>query len=205
MADRPSDLEALIPGRATVRKLLPDPVPPETLKAAIAAAGWAPSPHGRQPWRFVVIESTEVKTRLATAMAVTWQAQLELDGQNEAIVSIRLAKSQERITTAPAIIIACLYLDDLDTYPDPIRQQAEHTMAVQSLGAAIQSALLTIYAAGYDAGWMCAPLFAPDVVRSALDLSPSLIPHAMIPVGKRAADSVRRPRLPTDELIAAWL
>jgi len=205
MADRPTDLDALIRGRASVRKLLPDPVPPAVLNAAIAAAGWAPSPHGRQPWRFVVTESAGVKTRLATALAETWQAQLELDRQNDAIVAIRLAKSQERITTAPAILVACLYLDDLDTYPDPVRQQAEHTMAVQSIGAAIQNALLSIYAAGYDAGWMCAPLFAPDVVRTALNLSPSLIPHAMIPVGKRAADPVRRPRLPTEELIAAWL
>ena len=205
MADRPTDLEALITGRASVRKLLPDPVPPDVLKSAITAAGWAPSPHGRQPWRFVVIESTEVKTRLATSMAATWQEQLALDRQSDAIVAIRLAKSQERISSAPAILIACLVLDDLDSYPDPIRQTSEEVMAIQSLGAAVQNALLTIYAAGFDAGWMCAPLFAPDVVRTSLGLSPTLIPHAMIPIGKRAADPVRRPRLPTDELIAAWL
>lgn len=204
VTDRPSDLDSVIRGRASVRKLLPDPVPAELIRSAIAATGWAPSPHGRQPWRFVVIEQPEMKAHLARSMADSWQQQLELDRQNDAIVAIRLAKSQERIITAPAILIACLYLADLDTYPDPDRQRAETTMAIQSLGAAIQNALLTIYAAGYDAGWMCAPLFAPDVVRAALDLAPDLIPHAMIPIGKRAADPVRRPRLPIDDLIAAW-
>lgn len=204
VTDRPSDLDSVIRGRASVRKLLPDLVPAELIRSAIAAAGWAPSPHGRQPWRFVVIEQPETKAHLAQSMADSWQEQLELDRQNDAIVAIRLAKSQERIITAPAILIACLYLADLDTYPDPDRQRAETTMAIQSLGAAIQNALLTIYAAGYDAGWMCAPLFAPDVVRAALDLAPDLIPHAMIPIGKRAADPVRRPRLPIDDLIAAW-
>ena len=33
-------------------------------------------------------------------------------------------------------------------------------MAIQSLGAAVQNFLLQIHASGYDAGWMCAPLFA---------------------------------------------
>ena len=40
-----------------------------------------------------------------------------LDGQAAAVVSIRLAKSQNRIRQAPVIVIPCLYLADLDTYP----------------------------------------------------------------------------------------
>ena len=59
---RPADLDSLIRGRRSVRKLLPDPVPPEVIRDAIEAAGWAPSPHGRQPWRFAVVESAEPQT-----------------------------------------------------------------------------------------------------------------------------------------------
>ena len=194
----------MIRGRRSVRNLLPEPVPPEAIRRAIESAGWAPSPHGRQPWRFAVVESAELKERLATEMAGAWQSQLALDGQDAAVIGIRLRKSQERIISAPVIVVVCLYLEDLDPYPDPDRTAAEETMAVHSLGAAVQNFLLQIYADGYDAGWMCAPLFCPDVVRDVLQLAPELIPHAMLPVGRAGADPVRRPRLPVEDLIARW-
>jgi len=201
---RPRDLAALIQGRRSVRAMRPDPVPSDLVRQAIAAAGWAPSPHGRQPWRFAVVERRERKAALAAAMAATWQEQLELDGQEAAVVRIRLAKSRERVEHAPVLVVPCLYLADLDLYPDPIRQAAETTMAIQSLGAAIQNLLLAAYASGLDGGWMCAPLFCPDVVRDALGLDAALIPHALIPLGFAAKDPIRRPRRPLDDLIVDW-
>lgn len=203
-AGRPGDLASLIQGRRSVRALLPDPVPRTVIERAISAAGWAPSPHGRQPWRFAVVESSDRKTTLADAMSESWREQLRLDGQDESIVQIRLGKSRARLLDAPALVIVSLYVSDLDDYPDPARQQAETTMAIQSLGAAIQNFLLSIYSDGYDAGWMCAPLFCPEIVRDALGLADDLIPHALLPVGKAAADPVRRPRRPLNELIVSW-
>jgi coenzyme F420-0:L-glutamate ligase / coenzyme F420-1:gamma-L-glutamate ligase len=198
------ELAALVRGRRSVRVFETRPVPRAIVEEAIAAAGWAPSPHGRQPWRFVVVESQGRRDALADAMAETWRAQLRLDGQDETIVEARLQKSRDRLQRAPVLIIPCLYLEGLDTYPDADRQQAEETMAVQSLGAAVQNLLLSLYAAGVDGGWMCAPLFCPDVVQAALGLNPSLDPHALIAVGYAASDPVRRPRLPLDELIVDW-
>ena len=201
---RPHDLASLIRGRRSVRKLLPDPVPVSVIREAIEAAGWAPSPHGRQPWRFAVIESAQRKERLALALADAWQSQLALDKQQEAVIALRLRKSQERINSAPALVVASLYLADLDQYPDPGRTAAERIMAIQSLGAAVQNFLLSIYASGYDAGWMCAPLFAPDVVRDSLGLDADLIPQALLPIGRAAADPIRRARVPIDDLITQW-
>ncbi|NTW03483.1 MAG: hypothetical protein HGA19_19775 [Oscillochloris sp.] len=129
---------------------------------------------------------------------------MSLDGQDEATIALRHRKSQQRITGAPAIIVPCLYLDDLDVYPDALRQDAETTMAIQSLGCAIQNMLLAAYALGLDTGWMCAPLFCPDTVRAALELAPSLHPHALIPVGYAAKDPVRRMRRPPVELVVLW-
>lgn len=202
---RPGDLAGLVQGRRSVRMFEERPVPRELIEQAIAAAGWAPSPHGRQPWRFAVVTSAERKMELAAAMASTWRSQLELDGQGAEIVQIRLDKSRQRLHNAPVLIVPCLYLADLDVYPDPERQAAETTMAIQSLGAAIQNLLLTTYAAGLDAGWMCAPLFCPEIVRDTLRLDRALIPHAILTVGYAAKDPVRRGRLPLDGLIASWV
>jgi PPOX class probable F420-dependent enzyme len=201
---RPDDLDSVIQGRRSVRAFLPDPVSAVVVRDAIEAAGWAPSPHGRQPWRFAVVERPERRVGLAEAMAATWDAQLRLDGQDEEIVRIRLEKSKQRLIEAPVLVIPCLYLAELDVYPDENRQEAERLMAIQSFGSAVQNFLLSTYAAGYDAGWMCAPLFCPDVVREFLGLDEALIPHALLPVGKAAKDPVRRGRLPVDALIAQW-
>jgi PPOX class probable F420-dependent enzyme len=198
------ELASVIRGRRSVRAFDTRPVPREIIEEAIAAAGWAPSPHGRQPWRFVVVESQERRDALADAMAATWRTQLRLDGQDRAVVEARLEKSRDRLHRAPVLIVPCLYLQGLDVYPDEDRQRAEETMAVQSLGAAVQNLLLSLYAAGVDGGWMCAPLFCPDVVQVALGLSPTLNPHALIAVGYAAADPVRRPRLPLEDLIVDW-
>lgn len=197
-------LESVLAGRRSVRAFAPGAVPRELIEQAIIAAGWAPSPHGRQPWRFAIVESVERRTALADAMSATWEDQLALDGQDAAVIALRLQKSRERMLDASLLIIPCLYLDDLDRYPDPDRQEAERLMAIQSIGAAIQNALLSLYANGLDAGWMCAPLFCPDVVRDTLGLSPSLIPHAMLPVGYAAKEPVRRGRRTVDELVVGW-
>ncbi|NJL32797.1 MAG: nitroreductase family protein [Chloroflexaceae bacterium] len=194
----------LLQGRRSVRAYLPDPVSTEQLTYLLEAARWAPSPHGRQPWRFAVITRQEARQRLAAAMGERWQQQLALDGQEPEIVQIRLQKSHERILTAPAIVVPCLYLEDLDTYPDPERQAAETTMAIQSLGCAVQNMLLAAYGLGLDGGWMCAPLFCPDTVQAALHLDATLIPHALITIGYAAKDPQRRPHRPVEELVVLW-
>lgn len=201
---RSSDLETLLRSRRSVRVYQNRPVSRELIEQMLEAARWAPSPHGRQPWRFVVLTRLELKTRLADYMGETWQQNLEMDGQDAAIVNIRLEKSRQRILHAPALIIPCLYLEDLDRYPDEQRQADETTMAIQSLGAAIQNMLLTAYDLGLDAGWMCAPLFCPEVVCEALDLDTRLIPHALITVGYAAADPKRRERLPLSTLVVRF-
>ena len=202
--NRANDLATLLRGRRSVRKYQDRPVARELLEQIVEAARWAPSPHGRQPWRFVVLTRQEPKTRLAEYMGATWQQNLEMDGQSPEIVNIRLEKSRQRILTAPAIIIPCLYLEDMDRYPDEKRQADETIMAIQSLGAAVQNMLLMAYDLGLDTGWMCAPLFCPEVACEALDLDKRLIPHALITVGYAAADPQRRPRLPLSSLIVRF-
>lgn len=201
---RTNDLMTLLRSRRSVRAYQERPVPREFLEQMLEAARWAPSPHGRQPWRFVVLTRLDLKTRLADAMGKTWRENLEMDGQDEVIVNIRLEKSRQRMLHAPALIIPCLYLEDLDRYPDERRQADETTMAIQSLGAAIQNMLLVAYDLGLDTGWMCAPLFCPEVVCEALDLDARLIPHALISVGYAAADPKRRERLPLSSLVVRF-
>lgn len=198
------DFVPLARGRRSVRAFTEDPVPRAALETMLEAARWAPSPHGRQPWRFVVLTRPEVKARLSEAMGAEWQRTLEMDRQPAEVIAARLDRSHERIRTAPALVLICLYLEELDRYPDAGRQQAEEVMAIQSLGAATQNMLLAAYAQGLDAGWMCAPLFCPETVRGALDLEPTLRPHALLAVGYAARDPKRRPHRPVSDLVVRF-
>ena len=195
------DFAEIVRGRASVRYFDGRPVSRDHLQQIIEAAAWAPSPHGRQPWRFAILTSAASKARLADAMGDAWQHQLALDGDSPDVIAARREGSRRRVLEAPALIMPCLYTADLDQYPDPQRLRTEELMAVQSLGAATQNMLLMAYALGLDSGWMCAPLFCPDVVRDALSLAPPLIPHALIALGYRGREPRRRHRRTLADLI----
>src|SRR5260370_8968312 len=139
--ERASNLAELIQGRRSVRQYQPTPVARELIEQVLEAARWAPSPHGRQPWRFVVLTRPEIKTRLADFMGETWQKNLEMDGQVEEIVRLRLEKSRQRILHSPALILPCLYLEDLDRFPDYQRQNNDTKMSTHTLGVATQTHL----------------------------------------------------------------
>lgn len=198
---RSGDLLNAIAERQSVRSFRTDPIDRELVVRAIEAAGWAPSPHGTQPWRFVLVEREEDRRSLADQMGASWREQLHLDDLPADVIEHRVSRSKERLERAPIVAILCLYLGDAHAYPDAARQLAESTMAIHSLGAAAQNFLLALHAQGLDSGWMCAPLFCPDLIREHLDLDTSLKPHAMFPIGIMDVPPKRRPRRPVNELI----
>lgn len=200
-SQRPHVLDA-VRGRRSVRRYLLKEVSTDLVDQVLEAARWAPSPHGRQPWRFAVVTEGATKERLADAMGEEWRANLQMDGQDAEVVERRLEGSRRRLLDAPVLILLCLYLEDLDAYPDETRQESETTMAVQSLGAAAQNVLLAAYELGLDAGWMCAPLFVPRKISEVLGLDPKLVPHALLTLGYAEGDPPqRRSRKPLDELV----
>jgi coenzyme F420-0:L-glutamate ligase / coenzyme F420-1:gamma-L-glutamate ligase len=199
-SEEPSVLDT-VRGRRSVRRYLARAIPEELVDRVLEAGRWAPSPHGRQPWRLAVITKEETKDRLAEAMGEEWRTNLEMDGQSLEVVEKRLEVSRRRLLDAPVLVLLCLYLEELDVYPDADRQQSEATMAVQSLGAAAQNMLLAAYDLGLDSSWMCAPLFCPEKVVEALGLDPKLTPHALLTLGYAEGDPPkRRGRKPLDGL-----
>ena len=180
--------------RQSVRRFTDDPVPAHVCAEILAAAALAPSAHGRQPWRFVVIAPGAGRECIISAMADEWRTQLQHDSVDAAHITHRIDASTIRIRHAPLLIMPCIDMSVIDSYPDSNRQHAEYVMAVQSVGCAIQNMLLRAVDLGFDAGWMCAPLFCAQAVQQALNLAPTDIPQALIPVGRMANPPKRRPK-----------
>lgn len=59
-----------IKARRSIRKFKPDPVSDQQIKELLEAARLAPSGVNLQPWRFVVVKSTEARKRLNEATPI---------------------------------------------------------------------------------------------------------------------------------------
>ncbi|NJN52935.1 MAG: nitroreductase family protein [Gammaproteobacteria bacterium] len=55
-----------------VRRLKPDPIPPEVLKRVLDAAAWAPTGGNAQPWRIVLVTDAAPKKKLGELYAASW-------------------------------------------------------------------------------------------------------------------------------------
>jgi F420 biosynthesis protein FbiB-like protein len=184
-----------IHSRRSIRRYLPEAIPRPIILQLIEAATWAPSAHNRQPWRFAIVEQVAQKVALATAMGERLRQDLQGDGASESVIEADAARSYQRITSAPVLIVLCLSMVDMDVYPNDARNVNEFVMAVQSVAMAGQNLLLAAESLGLGACWMCAPLFCQDVVRAALNLAQDWQPQALLTVGYPAEtrEKTRRP------------
>jgi len=191
----------VIAGRRTVRRFLADPVPEAMIAGMIRAATRAPSAHNRQPWRFHVVRDGSEKAHLAKAMGDRLRSDRSKDGDDGELIRQDVERSSARINGAPALIAVCLTLDDMDSYPDARRNEAEFLMAVQSTAMAAQILLLKAQAEGLGACWMCAPLFCAETVRSALKLPSSWQPQGLMLLGWPAEPGRVRERKPLGDIV----
>ena len=179
-------------------------MPDAVIQNILSTAAYAPSAHNRQPWRFVVVTDSSVKARLAEAMAEDFERDLLRDGVPSEKIQAQIKRSKERITAAPAAILLCLDMTDMDSYPDEKRQQAERMMAAQSVAAAGLQLLLAAHAEGLGGVWACWPLFAQETIQKTLSLPESWEPQGMFFIGHPAHSPEPRERK-TVESISMFL
>ena len=193
----------LVMSRRSLRRYRDEAVPRDCIVRLLDAAIRAPSAHNRQPWRFAVVQQADTRQRLALAMGARLRHDLEADAVPEAVIAADVARSYNRITSAPLLIVVCLTMQDMDTYSDARRNQHELTMAQQSVAMAGQNLLLAAHAEGLAGCWMCAPLFCQDVVRHTLELADEWQPQGMVTLGYPAQQR-EKSRHPL-EVVTRWL
>jgi F420 biosynthesis protein FbiB-like protein len=192
------DVLDVIKQRRSVRKYLPKEVPSKIVAEVLVAAGWAPSAHNAQPWRFIVLEDASVKRMLADAMADAWAADLAKDDLT--VEADKRKERVERFANAPVLILACVTMDGLRKFPDKERQMCERDLAMQSFGAATQNLLLAAHAKGLGACWFSAPSFCKETVRKVLKIADDVEPQALIALGYPA----EKPQVPLKKSLGAY-
>jgi len=209
LIERFPDHLILLRSRRSVRRFLPQPVSEDLLRQVLEAVTWAPSAHNRQPWQLSVLTSSAARARLADALGAEFRQSLLADGLNPAAAEEQVQRSHQRIQSAPVAVLFSLDTSLGDAYPDPFRQDAELLMGAQSLAMAGENLLLAAQTAGLGAVWVCAPLFAPQAARQALNLPKSWQPQGLVllgypaghPQGHPAAPGRQRSRRSLDEVV----
>lgn len=184
-----------VPARRSVREFAAEPVEPEAVRRAVAAALTAPAPHHSTPFRFGWVRDPGRRTELLDAMARRWHADLTADGRPDEEIARRMARG-DILRRAPELLVPMLVPDGAHVYPDQVRTEAERTMFTVAGGAAVQSLLVALAAEGLGSCWVGSTIFAAEQTRAVLGLPAHWRPLGAVAVGHPAVPPA--PRGPLD-------
>ncbi|MDB4896240.1 MAG: nitroreductase [Firmicutes bacterium] len=155
------DVFEAIRSRASIGKVLPEPVDRALVEQILEAGTWAPNHHHTEPWRFFVLtgEGRKPLGRVMAAVAAAKMADPE-SPENQA----RLHNEAAKALRAPVIIAVSAHPTDK---PNIVRVEE-----VAAASAAVQNMLLAAHALGLGAVWRTGPATLHPLTKQLFGLGP---------------------------------
>ena len=162
-------LHEVIGARRDIRRFRPDPVPADVLERVLRAGHAAPSVGHSQPWRFLVVDDAELRTRAAVMADSARLAQAsQLDGDSaRRLLDLQL----EGIREAPLGVVVCC--DRRAPAAGVLGRATFPDADVWSCACAIENLWLAARAEGLGLGWVT--LFRPEELAALLGLPDGVV------------------------------
>lgn len=185
MRARAAAFLATMQRRRSVRSFAPEPIPLDVVRAAIAAAGTAPSGAHMQPWTFVLVTDPALKQQIRAAAEAeereTYDHRMS-DEWRAALAPLGTDWHKPFLEEAPALVV--LFRQDFGVDPDGARRK--HYYVQESCGIALGILIAALHHAGL-ATLTHTP--SPMAFLTALLGRPANErPFVLLPVGYPAAD-----------------
>ncbi len=165
----------VIAERRDMRHFLPDPVDPVILKRLLAAAHQAPSVGLMQPWRFIRITDTKLRSAMVDIVDNERERTAEALGERgKTFMRLKV----EGIRNCGELLVAAL-ADGREKHIFGRRTLPEMDLA--SVACAIQNLWLAARAEGLGMGWVS--LFDPDELATLLAMPTGSKPVAILCLG----------------------
>lgn len=196
-------LEAIYTTRA-MRRLKPDPIPPDVLRAILEAAVRAPSGGNSQGWAFLAVQDPQLRAGLAAIYRPLIQSlfqpggayhgQINAEDPEVAARTRRMADSAlylgEHMQDAPVIVVPCINAGG--------RQTSITTGS--SIYPAVQNLMLAARAFGIGSTLTTIHRAKQDEVRALLGVPAEYETAALIPLGYPRGRWGTGPRRPLDDV-----
>ncbi|GAB6136913.1 nitroreductase family protein [Halanaerobaculum tunisiense] len=195
------DVKEAIAKRRSIRNFKSKEVATEKINEVLKAGQLAPSGSNLQPWRFVVVESEEIREKLEGAT-------LDFVAEAPAIIvccvdynSLKERKKRfVELQKAGAFAGTDLTKVDPSSYKSEERDEEEIKRYLH-LNCAIAIENMTLQATELGLGSCWVMMFNEQKVTKLLDLDDNLDVVSLLPIGYPDQNPERRPRLDLEELI----
>ncbi|WP_439891296.1 5,6-dimethylbenzimidazole synthase [Ralstonia sp. 25C] len=161
--------------RRDVRHFRPDPIAPDVLQRLLHAAHLAPSVGFMQPWRFIRITDTSLRTQMHAQVDAERRRTANALGERE---DEFMRLKVEGILDCGEVLVAAL-MDGRERHIFGRRTMPEMDLA--SVACAIQNLWLASRAEGIGMGWVS--LFDPQQLGALLQLPTGARPVAVLCLG----------------------
>jgi len=194
-------LMGLLRSRRSIRRFADRPVEPERLARLVEAAGWAPSNHNRQGWKFIVFRERAMICELSRKVRESLTRHLEQANRLLAQRSGELLHYATLFDQAPVVVLA-MHKKTPAVGRALLEAAGAGAVSSEALSAAmaVQNFLLAAHAEGLGACVMTAPLLAADV-WAGLDLPVGFEPTCLIALGWPDEAPPPPRRKPPDQIV----
>ncbi|NNL86790.1 MAG: nitroreductase family protein [Myxococcales bacterium] len=190
-------LEGIRTARA-IRRLRPDPVPRELIRKVCEAGTFAPSGGNRQPWRFIAVTDSELRSWIAARYREVFHRYIAPAVERARDPSF--PESGRRMQSAAIYLADHLHEVPVHLFVAGFTRRGKPQL--QALMPAVQNVLLACRAVGLGASLTTIHREFGRELDEKLGLPPEIPTCALLPVGWPLGRYGRPPRKPVDELLS---